>query len=269
MARRKSKSQGYGRTSRQYEIDNPDGTISVFDSVTSILGVINKPALVPWAANLEREYCLETAQAFFSDMKRNGQDLEPLSFMAGLRLRLGTQKAHQKALKKAGNIGTEVHAQIEWQLLHELGRDPGPQPAMSPPAAIAWAEYQKWRNQVGLVPLSMEQAVWSRAYSYAGTLDLIGELSHEGGSIKAVFDWKTGKAIYPEARLQIAAYGHSLQEMGHAGDDLWGVIVRLPKVESDPGMDVELIPPERMKANFDAFLGVKRLWDWQQAGGGA
>jgi len=266
MAKRKTKQQGYGRTSRQYEIENPDGTVSLFDSVTSILGVINKPALIPWAANLEREYCLEVAQAFYGDVRERGTLIDPLSFSAGLRLRLGTQKAHQKALKKAGNIGTEVHAQIEWSMRHELGQDPGPQPSLSAPAALAWAEYQKWRESVGLVPLTLEQAVWSRAYEYAGTLDTYAEATRESESVKFVADWKTGKAIYPEARLQIAAYGAALQEMGHAHSNLWGVIVRLPKVESDPGMDVEWISPEKMKANLDAFLGVKRLWDWQQGG---
>jgi hypothetical protein len=46
-AQRVSVDQGYGRTSRGYRIP---GTDEAYDSVTSILSAIGKPALISWAA---------------------------------------------------------------------------------------------------------------------------------------------------------------------------------------------------------------------------
>jgi hypothetical protein len=40
--------QGYGRTSRRYRIP---GTDEAYDSVTSILSAIGKPALINWAGH--------------------------------------------------------------------------------------------------------------------------------------------------------------------------------------------------------------------------
>jgi hypothetical protein len=57
-AERLSVDQGYGRTSRRYRIP---GTDEAYDSVTSILSAIGKPALINWAANQERALVMEAA----------------------------------------------------------------------------------------------------------------------------------------------------------------------------------------------------------------
>jgi hypothetical protein len=57
-AQRVSVDQGYGRTSRRYRIP---GTDEAYDSVTSILSAIGKPALISWAANQERALVMEHA----------------------------------------------------------------------------------------------------------------------------------------------------------------------------------------------------------------
>ena len=77
----------------------------------------------------------------------------------------------------------------------------------------------------------------------------------------AVIDWKSGKRIYPESFLQNAAYRHAVREMGH-GDPKVGLVVRLPKVATDPTFEVMWCPPEQEA--FDNFLHAKRLWEWAQ-----
>ena len=93
---RRSVDQGYGRVSRAYEL--PTGEI--FDSVTSILGVIAKPALINWAANKERELVTEAAADFYLDLPLDAARMSRPAFLASLSARLGKTKAHQD---EAGN----------------------------------------------------------------------------------------------------------------------------------------------------------------------
>lgn len=257
------KSQGYGRYSRTYTL--PDG--SVYDSVTSILGVLAKPALISWAANVERAACLEASADLYEDFPAGAEKMSRAAYIETLERRLSKEKAHQKALTKAGNIGSEAHALIEWNIRKGLGQLPGKQPEVSPPAAKAFAAYQAWRDEADLFPLKIEEIVYSRKREYAGTLDLFARIHHapSGGAVHAVLDWKTGKAIYNEALLQNAAYIHAFREMGHILGECWGCIVRLPKVETDPDFEVRWISPDEQAAHFEGFMAAKRLWDWQSA----
>ena len=262
---RRTKSQGYGRTSRQYEIPGGD----LLDSVTSILGIIAKPALINWAANVERELCLEVAQAVYDETTAGPgglAELTSMQFALAIRERLGSQRAHQRKLVKAGDIGTEVHNRIEWEIRSIMGLEQlAPPSELSPDAAVAWAAFSTWKQDVGLVPKGIEQVVWSRMFGYAGTLDLFADVTVPVlGERTAVFDWKTGKAIYPEAKVQAAAYAHALLEMEHVKELPWGCIVRLPKLSTDPGFEVCWISPQELEKHFQGFLAAKALWDWQQ-----
>jgi hypothetical protein len=49
--------------------------------------------------------------------------------------------------------------------------------------------------------------------------------------------------------------------MGH-GDPVQGLIVRLPKLETDPDFEVKECPPE--KDCMEVFLNAKKLWEWSQ-----
>jgi hypothetical protein len=82
------------------------------------------------------------------------------------------------------------------------------------------------------------------------------------GRVLAVLDWKSGKALYPEAFLQNAAYVKAMQRPGEPL--LHGLLVRLPKVETDPEFEVRHIPAEQMDDLFTVFLRALDLWRWQQ-----
>lgn len=254
-AQRVSRNDGYGRSTRFYNIDGQK-----LPSVTAILGAVNKPALVNWAAKTEREMVYAAIRKLIED-----SDVTRKNFMPSLDAAVGREKAHSKALAAAGTIGTECHGLIEWHLGKELGRIVGPEPKISDPALWAFMAWEDWRKASNLSVNLIEEVVYSKRYGYAGTLDLGAQIDHEGERITIVGDWKTGKAIYREAHLQVAAYGHALVEMGHADVMPAGCIVRLPKVETDPAFEVLVIPPEQMKVNHKVFLSVLDLWRFLDA----
>jgi hypothetical protein len=92
-------------------------------------------------------------------------------------------------------------------------------------------------------------------------MDLFAELTLDGVAIPAVLDRKSGKGIYAEALLQNAAYVGALVEMGHATPPVAGVIVGLPKVETDPAFEVRVITAAEHAVLFEAFQAVKCVWD--------
>lgn len=262
-ATRQTVDQGYGRTSRRYTIP---GTEESYDSVTSILSVIGKPALINWAANTERTLVTEASADLYEDLPANAPKMSRPAFIATLVARLGKLKAHQKELAKAAEIGSQVHALVEWNLRKEKGEVVGEAPHLSDKALWAFMVWEEWRKTATLKPVAIEQTIWSTTHRYAGTLDLYAHVTLDAGPVTAVFDWKSGKAIYEEAILQNAAYIQALIEMGHAKAPVWGVIVRVPKVETDPEPEIRIIPPAEQRGAFAAFLHAKALWDWQQAG---
>ena len=232
-----------------------------FPSVTHILSVIGKPALLNWAAAQEREAVTEAAADLYLDLARTAAMAPPLSrpvYLTTLAARLGTVKAHRRTLEKAGAIGTQVHAAIEWTLRHQLGQDVGAEPVIDEPARRVLRAYHAWAASVALVPRLIEQTVYSRIHRYAGTMDLLADIN----GISTLVDFKTGKAIYGEAHLQNVAYQTALIEMGHA-EPAGGLIVRLPKVAGD--LDFEIAPVTPVAEAFPVFLAVRRLWAWQQA----
>jgi len=133
----------------------------------------------------------------------------------------------------------------------------GPSPSIGAKASWAFTQWLKWKDSVKLKPILIEHTVYSKTYEYAGTMDLLADIN---GKLSVV-DWKTGKAIYPEAILQNAAYRYAVWEMG-IGVPVppKGFIVRLPKNENDP--EFEVADAGRLAENLNTFLDVKKVWRW-------
>lgn len=243
------------RSGRFYQVD---GDPVPYVSVTHALSVIAKPALINWAANQERTLVSDAAADLYLDLCQTPPMSRP-TFLATLQGRIGKQKAHQKELAKAGEIGTQVHALIEWNLRQSLGQAVGAEPRVVDKAQWAFMAFQDWAQSVSLKPRYIEQMVYSRAHHYAGTMDLLADVN----GVLSLVDFKTGKAIYAEAHVQNVAYQQALIEMGHSVPQA-GYIVRLPKVETDPEFEVGTVPP--VAELWPTFVAVLEVWRWWHQG---
>jgi hypothetical protein len=242
---------------------------SKYPSVTTILGCIGKPALINWAANTERAAVIEAAADLYEDAP-TGKGIPRMMravYVETLKGRLGKVKAHTKELAKAGDIGTQVHSLIEWNIRKSLGQEPGPEPRLAQGAQQPFATWQEWASCVKFKPLLCEQTVFSTEHQYAGTMDLLAEMELQGTMTTVLVDWKTGKAIYDEALLQNAAYIHALIEMEQVKPPISGLIVRLPKTAQDPEVETRVIPYVEHEKLFRVFKHVRALWGWQAGNG--
>lgn len=266
------------QSGRFYDIDGHS-----YPSVTTILQIIAKPALLNWMAKTEREMVIEVSADLYETIHGTPK-ISRMGWVTTLQDRLGKAKAGHKELAKAGEIGTQAHELIEWNLHKMLGQKVGPEPKVQDKALWSFMSWQDWAKSVDLKPTLIEQVVYSEIYGYAGTMDLYGSVELAGvvawfekkqlpvpellaalakkqKQALVLADWKTGKGIYAESYLQNAAYRRALRDMGHGDADL-GLVIRLPKVETDPEFEVRVCPPE--KECFKVFLSFFDGWKWNQ-----
>jgi hypothetical protein len=238
------------RDARFYEIDG-----ELYPSVTTVLQANSKPALVWWAASKERDLVMQAAADLYATCAKAGQTQLPRSwYLTALAEAIGPTKAHQKELEQAGDIGSQTHRLIEYTLRRAIGADAGAEPLVSKEALIAFRAWQEWAVSVRLKPLLIEHIVVSTRYQFAGTVDLLARVN----GVMTEVSIKTGKSVYPEARLQSAAYRYALAEMGYPAVD--GIVVRLPKTAADPSMEVVRV--ESVDELLPVFLSLQDVWQW-------
>lgn len=225
-------------------------------SVTTYLKVIAKDALVPWAAKMERERVMQVlAEAYVGRREYWGPDL-----VDHVRQKLPVRAASEKALETASDIGQTIHNLLEKTMLKLLGVDVvWPEDAM--PIAVEAAKQLLLKlDEIKFRPLLAERFVWSADFDFAGTLDAFGEITlPDGRGVQAIGDYKSGKAIYPEAVLQLAAYRKALMdEMELSSPETWGFIARASK---DPEREPELLllSPEQLDSAFHGFMAAQHL----------
>src|SRR5712691_1969178 len=236
-------------TGRYYDING-----QALVSVTTILQAIAKPALLPWATGLERTAVSAAAADLHAEHTTTGAaPLTRAAYLATLQARLGRERAHQKALTAAGDVGSEIHKLIEWTMRTAVGASAGPKPAARGAAHIALRAFEQWAAQVRLKPVLIEKTVHSTTHGYAGTLDLLARVN----GVLSVIDIKSGKSVYGESHLQVAAYSRALTEMGYV-EPVQALILRVPKSEIDPAFEV--VPVPSVADLFPVFLAVKQLW---------
>ncbi len=219
-------------------------------SVTTILDVVEKPALMWWAANMERR-AMETA---LLDVLTQEGARDPEWVLGEMAKRLTGAKAFVREKDKAANIGTAAHAWCEWRTRQLLGEKVGDEPQVPDAALIAVESWKDWAKDVDFTPICAERTVYCIECGYAGTLDWIAKVR----GVVTLGDYKTSKGIYPEAFLQNRSYRHAAMKCGLPTDQ--GVIVRLPKTLEDPTFEVMVVPDTSM----DDFLAVLRVWRWKR-----
>jgi hypothetical protein len=175
-----------------------------FWSVTTIIsGGLPKPALLPWGIKSVAEVAVakrRTLIAMTSECERDGActpDNWCSSCDAAVRW---LKSAPYQKRDKAADAGTRIHEAAE---AYKLGK---PMPPWPEDIAPSMAQYERWLRAFGPTFEQTEQTVYSRTQRYAGTLDAIVTLSD---GRRLLIDYKTGKSVYPEVGLQLAAYRYA------------------------------------------------------------
>jgi hypothetical protein len=214
-------------------------------SVTNVLSVLGKgEALTRWAAKMVAERAMT--------MKHSLARMDDNDIVDTLK------SAPFNRSKRAADRGTDIHAYLEARLNRlepeELSADAEPYKA----AADDWFDY------IGASFEDVQTEVTLFNPRYAGTTDLIGTLD---GRINIV-DFKTSKAIYDEAALQLAALaGCYTQADGSTVPwrDETGFMVEVPRlvvvrIGADKWQEKEVADAHGSAA---VFFGLLDAWHWK------
>lgn len=218
----------------------PEGPV-VLPSVTTVMRVLDKPAIVPWAQGIVAEAAIA---------HRN--ELESWVSVGGVEGAVSLlRKAAETKRDAAASIGSSVHALAE-AIVKGL---PVTVPEDQAPFVTA---YQAWIEDFQPDFLAVEEMVVGDGY--AGTLDSIARIAGETW----LLDIKTSRGgPYKDTALQLAAYANALY-IGRPGD---ATKYALPKIDQYGVIRVrpegaELVPFDVTGATYAAFRAALEMWRW-------
>jgi hypothetical protein len=280
------------KNSRFYDLEFETERTARVPRVTSVLGVKNKPALIPWAGKEQKKRDLwAVGEAYDIAIGARGRtcNISRNKFVELTDKWIGEKKAYEKVSKVATDLGTQAHDWIRWEIMGELGYSGdalGAEPKVDPKADNSCIRFMEWRAKIDWRPIAVEFPVYfydeTDDAGYAGTVDAIGDVPTANPDVRQllVLDWKTGKAIYEESWMQMAAYLNALNNMfpdemppalgkhamtGSVGfaKPVNGAIVRLPKGENDPDAETYYLKDDhRHLDGFFAFLDGFEYVEW-------
>jgi len=190
--------------------------------VTTILGIIAKPALIKWA---------------------NGLGLQGIN--------------SEVYVDETARIGTLAHEMIQEYLGGPKWDKKAYNPEQIDLAENAVISFFEWEKVGGhqMETLHVELPLVSERHEYGGTVDWYGEIDGK----KWLVDIKTSKGLYPEHTFQVAAYWQALIENDY---EVEGVrLLRVGRTEDEGFDDHVLDTPELIKAwkVFEATLSLYKL----------
>lgn len=194
-----------------------NGKPNIVPGVTTALKVINKPGLNQWYADIVAAHASVNPDALFS--KTEGDGFTFLRYAAGYEL------------KRLGDIGTNIHEWAESYLRGDFAR-----PTLETEEAAQMAErFKEWVVDNNVEWYGSELTVVNKEIGYAGTLDILCKID---GKIYIV-DIKSGRNIWPEAKMQQAALLHAETYMREVDADTEGATEYLVQGTKDKTYWVE------------------------------
>ena len=165
--------------------------------VTTVLQIIDKPALIQWSANMTNEAWI------------NGLKSGPIDEVLITKLSKEAPYAWKIKRDSAGDVGTLVHGWIEQWIKFRMKIAERPMTPINGAMQQAVLKFLQWEKENVKSYVSTEQKVYSLKYNIAGTLDF---LYINKDNLVCLGDIKTSNQIYNTFSLQLAAYRYMLEE---------------------------------------------------------
>ena len=165
---------------------------------TTILGVLAKPVLIPWAAKMTAE--------FLKDKLDGIKKLDQINWELLLE---EAKKAHVKRKTDAGNYGTKTHEEVERYITNRMLTDKKAKDTTEYEKSIS--KFIDWAVKNKVKFLETEKNIYSEEKFIGGIVDFVCEIDGQVwiGDIKT-----SGSGIYSEHMFQCAGYQIMLNDMG-------------------------------------------------------
>lgn len=196
-------------------------------SVTTILKIIDKPALMYWFGR-------EVYYAMLQNPKLDERE---------------ALQAPYATSDKAKSRGSTIHSIVEAFKSTEQRIESIPLHLRD--YALAFYDFMQ---DFDIEILEQEKSFVSKKYGIAGTLDMYAKI----GNKKFIVDVKTGKDIYPESGLQMSAYKAMALENGYEVDEIATLLLETGKDNKPTGK----YKFQTMEYSMDTFLACKKVYEY-------
>ena len=212
------------------EAPKPSGDDLRCYSVTTIIGALDKPALLYWVGEMTAVAAIgsNSWKAMLSDCD-DGCQHDSAQTCAAVKWLRDARFRRPKNRLSATDLGTVVHQVCEEyalsgarpdkpriaEIIHTVGGPGVDLNIEGPTVATMLDRFDEWLQKFTPAYQATEVSVYSPTYGYAGTTD--GFLTIDG--VRFIIDYKTSresvdskgkpKSPYPEVALQLAAYRHA------------------------------------------------------------
>jgi hypothetical protein len=193
-----------------------------YPSVTAITGMLDKPALLGWAARCAVEHIADNLDAI----------KDPIDVHRGEAILEEAKNAYNVKRDNAADSGTRCHDAIKLyinegdtiEVTEILGDDEN--------ARNGFGAFLTWEKINHVEWISTECEVWSEIVGYAGRFDAIARIN----GVLYLIDFKTSSGIFDEMRYQVCAYKQAYNEhLPENAEPIENVaILHLDKLTSEP-----------------------------------
>ena len=187
---------------------------------TTVLGILAKPALIPWAYSRGRD---------------------------GLEL-YGSRD-------KAANVGTIVHERIlAYYKGYEIDNS-NIAPDVWEMTEDSMKSFYEWAKPRDVKPELIEEPLVSEIYQYGGTFDILGPMDGES----TLLDFKSGSGLYEEHFIQLAGYLGLIREAGYDPKKIVILNIPKTRDDSFTVKSISA-DEETMKIRFEKFIKLVEIW---------
>jgi hypothetical protein len=199
---------------------------TIVPGVTTIVGVLDKPALVPWA-------------------NRRG--------LQGIDTR--------KYVDDKADIGTLAHAMIIDKLLGRETDTADYSQNQIDAAENACLSFYEWQNKHNLMIVNGEYSLVSETHKFGGQYDIFGIIDGHN----ELLDLKTGSGIWEEHYYQLGGYLLLLDEyLTPSQTPDRARILNVPRTESETFQEV-VLSPKVIELAKEQFLDCLRIYNRKKA----
>lgn len=250
-----AKQDGTGRAYKHPFRTLPDGKPVTAPSITTILNLVDKPALIQWAADQTLTWAIENASLLFVKDEESAR-------------RWGKYR-WQDVRDERAEVGTGIHETIE-----AIHTGAWTFPILDDEQRRIMAQWELLNERYVITPKRSEFTVFGymkyESKVYAGTGDGLWDITDtETGEVyeDVVIDLKTSKNTWPEHWLQLSALFKGDVIMEKQADDTWVEIepppysgtaiihLREDKFKVTIEQDLDLID-----AQFNQFMAYRQVW---------
>lgn len=235
----------------KYSLITPEGKETLL-SVTAITGLVDKSQpLIFWAIGLADKHL----RAYLEE-RGDMVDKQEL-----LNIWTEASKRHQTVKDEAASNGSLVHAWAESWADAQVRKVSLPPITSDLPMEVTNGinAFLDWTSQHKVEVTSSESIVYSVSQNFAGKLDAVAMVDGVG----TLVDYKTAKAIYPEAIMQTAAYWYAWNEERADRPKEQLTQAMIARFDKETGaFETRLLPQEELLAAYTSFCGLKAAKTW-------